>query len=48
MEVSLKKLDQIWAKVEWVQIKHKDTDINTIKLERTSRSSRTTRSWSRA
>ena len=32
MEVSLAKLDQVWAKVEWVQIKHKDTDYNTIKL----------------
>ena len=49
MEVSLKKLDQIWAKVEWVQIKHKDTDINTIKLgEEDFEGLRTTRSWSRA
>ena len=32
MEVSLAKLEVTWAKVEWAQMKHKDTDVNTIKL----------------
>ena len=32
MEVSLAKLDVTWAKVEWMQMKHKDTDVSTIKL----------------
>ena len=32
MEVSLGKLEVTWAKVEWMQMKHKDTDINTVKL----------------
>ena len=32
MEVSLAKLDVTWAKVEWVQMRHKETDINTVKL----------------
>ena len=32
MEVSLAKLEVTWAKVEWMQMKHKDTDVSTIKL----------------
>ena len=32
MEVSLEKLDVVWAKVEWVQIQHKDTPVYTVKL----------------
>ena len=32
MEVSLGKLEVTWAKVEWMQMKHNDTDINTDKL----------------
>jgi dynein heavy chain len=32
MEVSLKKLNEVWSKVEWVFIQHKDTDVNTIKI----------------
>jgi len=32
MEVSLEKLDVTWAKVEWVMVKHKDTDVHTVKL----------------
>ena len=32
MEVSLGKLDVTWAKVEWYMMKHKDTDIQTVKL----------------
>jgi len=32
MEISLEKLDVTWAKVEWVQVRHKDTDIYAIKL----------------